>query len=526
MINNSPFDDHIKKRFDKYEPEVPSHVWENVMAGKEKRRPAGFLFSLAGNRLLSILVIVALSAGGALLIHTINKNNSNKINLPLGESAATSTNTNKKDQNNNTLNSSNTSISDEPTSNTNSGTANQENNIGERINSNTNTTVVVPAAGENNLAGAVQPKENRTIAAINKNDNTDKDLSKASSGQPTTKKNKTRLVPTTADSNDNPEITGQLTAKNRKSNRSNSKSKITTSNPGTETTDENNIATKSTAAVANNNKAILLENYYLNVSNTQPAKTFSFSVKSPGLSGLNIPCPSGEKNTAGNKRYFEIYGGPDYVFRTFNDTGNSAYLKKRKESTSFSSAFSFGMRYTKVFNNAMSFRTGINYSQVNERFKYEQGHLVQMVHIIDNNGDTTGSYATTGTRYKTTHNKYRTLDIPLILGYEMGNGRLHTNINAGLVVNVYSWQKGDVLDNAYQPVNITTGKTSSPYQFKTNIGIGFMGGVSFYYKLTGRLHVLAEPYIRYNLSAANKSEITLKQKYTTAGLRLGLRIDF
>ena len=94
------------------------------------------------------------------------------------------------------------------------------------------------------------------------------------------------------------------------------------------------------------------------------------------------------------------------------------------------------------------------------------------------------------------------------------------------MINIYSWQKGDVLDTAYQPVNITTGKASSPYQFKTNAGIGVTGGISFYYRLTGKLYFLAEPYFRYNFSAANKADITLKQKYTTTGLRLGLRMDF
>jgi hypothetical protein len=107
----------------------------------------------------------------------------------------------------------------------------------------------------------------------------------------------------------------------------------------------------------------------------------------------------------------------------------------------------------------------------------------------------------------------------------MGNERLHANLNAGVVMNIYSWQKGDVLDTAYRPVSITTGKGQSPYQFKTNIGLGFTAAASIYLKLNDRLHLLGEPYIRYNLSPANKADITLKQKYTTIGFRLGLRLD-
>ena len=236
-------------------------------------------------------------------------------------------------------------------------------------------------------------------------------------------------------------------------------------------------------------------------------------------------CPTIENDAAGNKRYFEFYAGPDYAFRSLQDTGNSAYLQQRKESTAFKSGFSAGIRYTKVFNNSMSVRGGINYSQINEKFTFNQGNIVQVTYIINANGDTIGSYTTTGTRHKTTINRYRSIDIPLVLGYEIGNGKLHANINAGAIVNIYSWQKGDVLDTSGNPVSITTGKGASPYQFKTNAGIGFIGAVSVYYKLNDKLHIMAEPYFRYNFSPMNKESITLKQKYHTAGLRLGIRLD-
>ncbi|MEI9955835.1 MAG: hypothetical protein WDM90_05880 [Ferruginibacter sp.] len=157
------------------------------------------------------------------------------------------------------------------------------------------------------------------------------------------------------------------------------------------------------------------------------------ALKDRNLPNVNLPgCPSIEKNAAGNKTYIEVYGGPDIAFRSLTDTGsNSSYLQSRKSSTKFSSAFSAGIRYTKVFNNGVSIRSGLNYSQINEKFTLVQGNVVQVTYIINANGDTTGSYVTTGTRYKTTYNKYKTIDVPILVGYEMGNGKLHANINAG-----------------------------------------------------------------------------------------------
>ena len=55
--------------------------------------------------------------------------------------------------------------------------------------------------------------------------------------------------------------------------------------------------------------------------------------------------------------------------------------------------------------------------------------------------------------------------------------------------------------------------------------MGFMFATSFYYKLNDKIHLLAEPYFRYNLSPMSNEKLTLTQKYNTAGLRVGLRID-
>ena len=86
-------------------------------------------------------------------------------------------------------------------------------------------------------------------------------------------------------------------------------------------------------------------------------------------------------------------------------------------------------------------------------------------------------------------NKFKTIDIPLVIGYELGNGKIHANINAGVIINVYSWYKGDILDTTYQPVSITTGKGNKQYQYKNNIGVGFLGSVSIYYKLNDQMHM-------------------------------------
>lgn len=477
----NPLDEHIKNKFGNYSPEVPPHIWENIMAEKDRKKPAAFWLNFLDKRTWMVLLLVAVTASGII----IYRNNVSDSTVQPTDIKSQNLNTDKPLS---PTAKSNNDISPTP-ANENAVKENQDKNI----------TEPVTDVDKNN----VDAKENNITTPPTNN------IAK-SPGQKNSKVNSTIAI--------NKEETAEFAPSNNAAKKHiKGSASLKFQNPETESDEteatENNVNSSLTGSL-------------LSLEMIRAKRSFNPSITTINNPHLNIPCPAAEKDAAGNKRYFEIYAGPDYALRSFKDTGNSAYLTKRKESTRFSSAFSAGIRYTRVFNNGMSFRTGFNYSQINEKFKYAQGNIVQVIYIIDGNGDTTGSYTTTGTRYKTTYNKFRTIDIPLTIGYEMGNGRIHANFNAGAIINLYSWQKGDVLDTANHPVNITTGKGSSPYQFKTNVGVGFLGAVSVYYKLNDRLHIFAEPYFRYNFSQANKTDLTLKQKYSTAGLKLGVRIDF
>jgi hypothetical protein len=270
----------------------------------------------------------------------------------------------------------------------------------------------------------------------------------------------------------------------------------------------------------------LSASYLFNAELLKFKKEFSRNLILPSLPKIPfIPCPEAEKNIAGNKQYLEIYGGPDFIYKNYSDTANSDYLKTRKASTGINYAYSAGLRYTKVFNNGVSLRTGFNYSQINENLTAKKGFLLERVYIVNNIGDTVNSYTKSTSQFERTTNIYRSIDIPLMMGYELGNGRLHTNISTGIMVNVFSKQLGSVLDKDGKVVDITSGKTTSIYQYKTNAGISVLGSLSVYYKLNEKLHIMAEPYFKYSLSSFTKPDITLKEKFHTVGLKFGLRWD-
>jgi hypothetical protein len=461
MNKNRQFDEHIKDQFSNYTADIHPRIWENIIAERDKKRPAGFWILMFNNRnkLLLSGLIITLGIGGALSYYS--KNISSK-DYKLTETGI--------DRVNNKTENKTGRLTNKPSGNQVPNSGGIAGNVPAFDNTvNTNPALFVNSKLKSDISAPLSESDGAVTQ-------TGKGNKKYYTGLGNVLINiTTPYLEEDVNKETGGTLLGRLTFNAEK------------------ITEERRTGKKETLRF---NPVIFLPD-----------------------------CPSLEKDAAGNKTYFELYGGPDYAFRSLHDTANSAYLQKRKESTRFKTGFSAGVRYTRVFKNSMSVRTGVNYSQINEKFTFNQGNIVQVTYIINNNGDTIGSYTTTGSRHKTTINRYRSVDIPVVIGYELGNGKLHANINAGAVVNIYSWQKGDVMDMNGNPVTITTGKSPSKYQFKTNAGIGFIGAVSVYYKLNDRLHIMAEPYFRYNLSQMNKEEITLKQKYHTAGLRLGIRLD-
>lgn len=456
-MNNRLFDEHIKDRFSDYTPEVPAHIWKNIVAERNRRKPLGFWMNLfKGKNLLFLLLLSVGGGAGAwyMLGNTASKNN--EATISRGQSTKNDASAQPP------LNSDNNTIA-----------ATESSITPDRKNLNTSTT---------NSTTIFSPQQKGP-------------------------------VPNSITANDDATNSGR-----RKTSTTGSKNSISVT--PAEATEDDQTNNESLAGGTLMGRLLLGVTKYASLAQNKDQKlqtkpTMFF----PG-------CPEFEKDASANKTYFSIFAGPDIALRSFSDTGNSNYMQKRKESTKITSAYSAGISLTKVFANSMSVRGGATFGQINEKFTYSQGNVVQVTYIINAAGDTVGSYTTTGSRYKTTHNKYRSVDIPLTVGYEMGNGKLHANVNAGVVVNVYSWQKGEVLDTAMQPVSITTGKSaSSPYQFKTNAGLGVTGGVSLFYKLNDKVHLMAEPYFRYNLKPISQENLTFKQKYNNVGVRLGLRID-
>ncbi|MFX5964743.1 hypothetical protein ABTE57_19470, partial [Acinetobacter baumannii] len=86
-----------------------------------------------------------------------------------------------------------------------------------------------------------------------------------------------------------------------------------------------------------------------------------------------------------------------------------------------------------------------------------------------------------GFKNNTVKNRYRSIDIPVIMGYRFGDDNLSVGLNAGVIINISSWYQGVILDTSLAAVPIT--KTGIANTYKNNIGLGLYGSISIAKKL-------------------------------------------
>jgi hypothetical protein len=469
-MTDKKFDNLFKESFSGYSPDVPSYIWDNIAAEKKKKRPAAFWLNKKTALLLFGTLLLLVSAGSYYIFY-------------------------KKENSEGIIAHENNGSRQETVSTIPAAVIQPENKAGTA--SSKSTKIVSEKTGNNATAGS-ETTDHFGITPLS-----------SSTNSLLTKEIKTRK-------NNNAAFSSRNRPFPVKRMQLQKVTSVDTYEPMIGEEDGYN---------GNANTEILLltvDGFRDLIKHTTESKLSKSSLKpfTPAVK-VSEECPGAPSN----KYYIDAYISPDYAIKKYSDTGISTLVAKRKESLRFHSAFSAGLRYTRVFNNGMSVRTGFNFSQINEKFSYAQENVVQIVYVINNQGDTTDSYYVRGTRYKNSYNNYRTIDVPLVLGYELGNEKLRANINAGAVINIYSWQNGQTLDNDGNLVSITTGKQNNPYQYKTNVGIGFTAGASLYYKLNNRLYAMAEPYFRYNFSPMNKEAVSIQERFTTIGLRLGIRVD-
>ncbi len=246
-----------------------------------------------------------------------------------------------------------------------------------------------------------------------------------------------------------------------------------------------------------------------------------------------IICPSDKKmhNTDWD---IELFSSPFYAFKTVtNNTASTDFLSRKDSSEKMNIGYSAGFSVIKPLNSNFSLKAGIQFTQANEKLTYRTENELKTTTVITvrnitlANGTTitvsdTSILQQIGYKTNTVNNRYKTIDVPVLLAYQLGNEDFRIGVNAGILFNVTSWYNGVTLDTSFMPQPITK---ESNVTYKNNIGLGLYAGLSFTKRINYNTLIFAEPYLRYNLSNMTTPQSTFNQRFTIGGLALGVRFN-
>ncbi|MFT4666277.1 MAG: hypothetical protein ACI9VN_000948 [Patescibacteria group bacterium] len=228
--------------------------------------------------------------------------------------------------------------------------------------------------------------------------------------------------------------------------------------------------------------------------------------------------------------YGDAYVSPDIAFRELESKEEAfdRYAADRRSTESQLLSFSTGLRFSVVSNYGLSARTGIVYSQINEKFEYQQERTEKVFETVEINGVIISSDTTiqSGTQYITTYNRYRMLDVPLLLGYEVNFKKFSLSVNSGVYANLVSRQQGDFLSPEDKPVTFSSDARNTYPAFRKRLNFSVYGSIAMYINLDEHWQFMMEPHMRYYLDPMTQSSYEVEQKYITAGLITGLRYRF
>ncbi|MDA9332643.1 PorT family protein [Saprospiraceae bacterium] len=285
-----------------------------------------------------------------------------------------------------------------------------------------------------------------------------------------------------------------------------------------------------------------------NVINTRPLRTIGFSVYSALQSEMKITditlsmsmmddfrqdCPSFVTDRTGV--YLDFYLSHELPFSTLKakveELEPYGTLRSNSEGPTYS--FSAGVRLTLMLPNGLGLKTGLNYSQVNERFTYvdyDSDMVKEVITITTVDGmevRDTNIIIIPGTRDVVSTNKYRSFDIPLLLSYEWDvRERTYMTMNGGIYLNLLFKESGKILSPSGEVIDLADSSGDKLVIFKNNIGLSLFGSVGLHYRMNSNIDLILEPNIRLLVKSATVDAYSLEHKWMTIGLITGLRYNF
>ncbi len=229
-----------------------------------------------------------------------------------------------------------------------------------------------------------------------------------------------------------------------------------------------------------------------------------------------------------------VLGSISFLDRNMTAT-DSAYiylLDLRERSERQLEAVHAGIRLGVEHRSGFGFSSGLNYAQLNEVYRYKSSvttldtvNGIQYYYLNFEN-DTIPVYGDIQLERRTTHrkeiyNKYRLVEVPLLVGWRHEGHQFSFGAQAGVFVNLRMMATGRASQSATEDVDISNGEL-----YRTNIGLSYYLGLTAGFMLNDRLELVASPFVRHFPKSFTKASYGLEQRYSLYGLNVGVGVRF
>lgn len=228
----------------------------------------------------------------------------------------------------------------------------------------------------------------------------------------------------------------------------------------------------------------------------------------------------------------EVLAGPAYAHQQLQSrtVEGLEHLNDRQATESARLSFTGGFRIAATSSSGLGLRTGLAYTQINDRFEHVIGTMVDtsIMHQYDPNGNIISSDTTWSSKVLTAteNNTLRFVEIPLLLTYEKQWGKLRVAVNGGAYLNVAFAAEGELLSPATgEPVPFgQAGDAGVLPVFSKKATAAWYGSATVAYNLHSRMSIIAEPFFKTYPRALTNPDYDLQQNYWIAGMQVGMRM--
>jgi hypothetical protein len=255
-----------------------------------------------------------------------------------------------------------------------------------------------------------------------------------------------------------------------------------------------------------------------------------------GVSNLNRIWPAKEKHF-----FTEVFYSLDFANHSLRlNNSDLSYLNLRRNTEQKLSANSFGIHGGYHLTKKFAVKTGVEWTIIKEQLNYSfmpsasqlpagtKTNTVQGIYVdplsMQTSGDTIlDSYAALGQVF--VQNNYLFCNVPLLVNYTAGKGKIKLMAGGGIFVNASFKQKGSILaTDGESRIELSMQSEKNPY--RSHVGIGMSAEVFLSLQVYANVELLVGPRANYYFSDLNKKQAPLTERLNNAGMFAGLKISF